>query len=121
MFSVAGRINVTHNRFGPIANSAAAGVASRMRTGMLQFLMIADRKTPVDEGLLKGNKTIVAPTASLFGNPKGKITWNQHYGIYQEFGTVYMPGVHFASQAAAMIMPDYVASFKGVFEGGSVF
>lgn len=117
---VAGKVVVTNNNFNPIASGVVDGVAGAMRTGMMNFLVIADRLTPVDKGLLKANKTIVVPTRSFGSNPKGKITWNQHYGIYQNFGTVHIPGKHFADKAAATIMPSYTRLFNGVFTGGSV-
>lgn len=117
---VAGKVVVTDNLFGQIASQAGNDVAGKMRAGMMNYLIIADRLTPVDKGLLKANKTIVVPTKAFGSNPKGKITWNQEYGIYQNFGTVYIPGVHFAEKAAALIMPSYTASFNGVFGGGSV-
>lgn len=117
---VAGKVVVTNNNFNPIANGVVDGVAGKMRTGMMNYLIIADRLTPVDKGLLKANKTIVVPTRSFGSNPKGKITWNQNYGIYQNFGTVHIPGKHFADKAAALIMPSYSRSFNGIFAGGSV-
>ena len=41
----------------------------------------ADPMTPVDTGMLKGNKSIEAGAGSR------TITWNQEYAAYQEFGT----------------------------------
>lgn len=116
----AGKIVVTQDQFDAIAKNAVPGVAGKMRTGMQNFILVADRMTPVDKGLLKANKTIVVPSKAFGSNPRGKITWNQEYGIYQNYGTVYIPGVHFADKAAAMIMPGYVASFGGVFTAGSI-
>lgn len=118
---VKGRVVVLSNNFDEIAGQSESRIINKMQTGMQNFLLVADRLTPVDEGLLKANKTIHVPSRSFGSNPKGKIIWNQHYGIYQEFGTVYNPPVLFATRAAAMVMPGYVRSFDGVFEGGSIF
>lgn len=89
-----------------------AGAAKALNRGIMTAIGYADPLTPVDLGLLKGNKTIQNASA---GNLSAQVTWNQEYAIYQEMGT--SRGVRakrFAAQGAQQAQPALVAAMKAV-------
>lgn len=107
-------VQVVHNGFRGGGERLQRNVASAMRSGIDQLNYRSVRYTPVDFGYLRDNKTIDYPQP---GNLVGKITWNQEYAAYQEFGTVRgVPAKYFATKAARQIQKGYSASILRAIE-----
>lgn len=87
------------------------GAAAAINTAVMATIRSADPLTRVDTGALKSNKEIV--TASP-GSLSGSVTWVQEYAIYQNSGTVYMSGTHFADQGAAAARPTFESEMRAV-------
>lgn len=103
---------VVSNRIPQVTPKMRAGAAAALNAGGMAMIGYADPLTPVDTGLLKGNKTIknASPGSLTFS-----CTWNQFYGIYQEFGT--SRGVRakkFATTGSARATPNLIAELKAV-------
>lgn len=101
-------VQVVKNGFKGGGARLQSNVASAMRSGIDQLNHRSVRYTPVDTGELRANKTIDYPQP---GDLTGKLTWNQEYAAYQEFGTVRgVPAKYFATKAARQIQKGYSAS-----------
>lgn len=89
-----------------------AGAAAALNSGGMAMIGYADPLTPADTGLLKGNKTIknASPGSLTFS-----CTWNQFYGVYQEFGTSRgVSAKKFATNGSARATPNLIAGLKAV-------
>lgn len=105
-------IVVRFNKIPQVNPRLRAGAARALNTGIMTAIGYADPLTPVDTGLLKGNKTIVHASP---GSLSAAVTWNQHYAIYQEMGT--RRGVRanrFAAQGSERATPNLIAGMKAV-------
>ena len=67
-----------------VAPNARRHAAAALNTAVMTTIQVADPLTPVDTGLLKGNKAIKNASA---GSLESSVDWVQDYGVYQEFGT----------------------------------
>lgn len=74
-------IDVISNRLGELRASLDGTLEAALDAGVAVAIATADPLTPVDTGLLRGNKSVERTTGSRV------ITWNQEYAAYQEFGT----------------------------------
>lgn len=86
-------IHAAVNILPELARSFGDRVEMALDDGVITLLEVADPLTPVDTGALRANKLI------LRGEGQREIVWNQHYAIYQEFGTTHgIPAKLFATQ-----------------------
>lgn len=103
---------VVSNRIPNVTPKLRAGAAAALNSGVMATIGYADPLTPVDTGLLKGNKTI---TNAAPGALTASVTWNQHYGIYLERGTSRGIKPHrFAETGANRATPNLIAGLKAV-------
>ena len=108
-------LNVTKNNLPRIEAQFDDGVADVINHGILTAIEAADPLTRVDTGALIGNKVIDYASPGKF---EGEIHWAQEYAEYQNAGTVYMDGTHFADEGAKAGHEDIVsglADFAGRF------
>lgn len=78
-----------------LADSLDKTVEDALDHGVVTLLEVADGHTPVDTGALRSNIT------TLKRPDEREVIWNQHYAIYQEFGTSRgVPANLFATQGA---------------------
>jgi hypothetical protein len=99
---------VVHNTFNALAGRLDAGLEAALDAGLAAGIAAADSKTPVDTGLLKGNKSISRSPGFR------SLTWNQHYAVYQNFGTARgVPANHFAEAAVDAATPVIQAGITG--------
>ena len=83
------------NILGYLADSLDETVENALDHGVVTALEVADPRTPVDTGALRSNISVNK------GAGQREIVWNQHYAIYQEFGTSRgVPANLFATQGA---------------------
>lgn len=101
------QVRVEQNRLPEFARKLTPAVASAMRNGMLNYLVVAAGNTPVDTGFMKANKSFVWPSAGYGGNPVGYIGWNAEYSPFVHNGTYRMQAQPWARQAADEIRNDY--------------
>ena len=92
-------------------------VASAMRTGMLNFLRVANAEVPVDTGMLRSNRTHVWPQIGFFGGIKGAITYNQEYAGFVHHGTRYQKANPWADRSIDVIHDDYIDGIRRAVEG----
>lgn len=92
-----------------IAGRIDAGVDRALDRAVLTCIAVADPLTRRDTGALIGNKTIER------GDDSRTITWNQDYSGFQNYGTVYMSGTHFAETGAAAGHEALQAGLRGIF------
>jgi hypothetical protein len=78
-----------------VAPNARRFAAAALNTAVMTTIQVADPLTPVDTGLLKGNKAIVVASA---GSLEASVDWVQEYGVYQNFGTRFIAPKLFANQ-----------------------
>ena len=104
-------IDVLSNRCPEIATKLAAHIADTMNTALLNTAAAADPITPVDTGMLRGNKSFQMASP---GNLQGSITWNQEYAAYQEFGTSRMAPHPYAAPAVEQVTPSYLAALASM-------
>ncbi len=103
-------IEVTLNRFPQLAGQFDTMVEGALDDGVKTTIATADPLTRVDTGELRGNKTIER------GQGSRTITWNQDYAAFQNDGTIYMSGTHFANQGADAALPvinSHLSRFGG--------
>ncbi len=105
-------IVVRFNKLPAVNPRLRAGAARALNTAIMATIGYADPLTPVDLGLLKGDKTIdIASPGSL----SAAVTWNRFYGIYQHEGTSRgVTAKKFASQGAERATPNLIAGMKAV-------
>lgn len=77
-------IQVVFNLVPEVTPKLRAGAAAALNSAIMATIGYADPLTPVDTGLLKGNKTIKNASP---GSLSASVTWNQYYSVYQELGT----------------------------------
>lgn len=83
------------NILGYLADSLDQTVEDALDHGIVTAWEVADPLTPVDTGALRMNVTVAKRPGER------EMTWNQHYAIYQEFGTSRgVPANLFATQGA---------------------
>jgi len=99
-------LQVKKNQFPRLAARFPDRVAYLMNQALLSTVYAADKITPVDTGLLRANKTLAFATS---GNFEASVTWNQEYGVSQEYGTARMAAQPFAQPAADKVTPNYLA------------
>lgn len=111
-------IRIAQNNLPVMKRKLTPAVAKAMRVGMANYLVVADRLVPVDQGFLRANKTIIAPTAGMGGNPVGFIGYNQHYAGYVHEGTYRTKANPWARKAADVIKDDYSRSVAAAITEG---
>jgi len=112
------QVRIEQNRLPEFARILTPVVASAMRNGMLNYLIVADAETPVDTGFMKANKSFVWPSAGMGGNPIGMVGWNAEYSPFVHNGTYRMQAQPWARRAADTIRNDYSAAVAAaVMEG----
>ena len=99
-------LEVISNHFNAIANSFEGHVVSVLNNGINSVIAQADGQTPVDNGMLKGNKTITYASGGSFAS---EVTWNQSYAIYVNGGTYKMAARPFADNAFDAVSPGVQA------------
>lgn len=104
-------IVVASNNFHALASGFSGKVEAALDAGVRVGIAAADPRTPVDTGALKGNKTIQRSPGFR------SITWNQHYAVYQNFGTSRgVPANHFAEAAVDAATPVIQAGIAGALD-----
>jgi HK97 gp10 family phage protein len=102
---------VVSNRFPALASGFTGKVEAALDAGVAAGIAAADARTPVDTGALRANKTIQRSPGSR------TITWNQHYAVYQNFGTSRgVPANHFAEAAVDAATPVIQAGIAGALD-----
>ena len=105
-------IDVTTNIFPRIAANFPQAAADATNDGIKRTIEVADPLTPVDKGLLRGNKVIDAATA---GDPSGEIHWAQDYAGHQNYGTSRgIVGKHFVDQGVEAGATLWVAELRSL-------
>lgn len=92
-------IEVTLNRFPQLAGQFDAMVEGALDAGVVTAIAVADPLTRRDTGALVANKTIEREAGGR------TITWNQDYSAFQNSGTAFMSGTHFANLGADAALP----------------
>lgn len=111
------QIIVRQNQLPAIRAAFLPGVARALNVGAMATIGYADPLTPVDTGLLKGNKSLQIAGA---GSLTASVTWNQHYAIYQEMGTSRgVKAKKFAATGAQRATPAYIAAMKDALRGAA--
>lgn len=105
---------VTRNMLPGLADRFENEVADVINHGILTAIEAADPLTRVDTGDLIGNKF---PTYAEPGKLEGEIHWAMEYAEYQNSGTVYMDGTHFADEGAKAGHDDIEAGLSGLLGG----
>lgn len=103
---------VVKNLVPAVTPKMRAGAAAALNAGGMAMIGYADPLTPVDKGLLKGNKTIknASPGSLTFS-----CTWNQFYAWYIEGGTSRGIKPHrFAATGASRATPGLISGLKAV-------
>ena len=107
-------ITVTKNIFPRIAANFPQEAANATNKGVARMIEVADPLTPVEYGLLRGNKDIDVATP---GDPSGGAHWLQDYAGHQNYGTSRgIVGKHFVDQgveAGAATWMDALRSLEG--------
>lgn len=65
--------------------------------------------TPVDTGFLLGSSGITT------GDLEAWLSWGAEYAIYQNMGTRYIAGNHFAEQGAKLAETGFISAMREVF------
>lgn len=97
---------VNHNHLPRIAGRFLPAVDDVTTLYLFKVHEAADPNTPVDEGNLKNN-VVVTPSQ---GGQGGQVHWLQSYAGYVDKGTIFMAPRLFATGAADLIGPQYVAA-----------
>ncbi len=103
-------IEVRLNRFPQLAGQFDAMVEGALDAGVVTAIAVADPLTRRDTGALVANKTIERSQGQR------TLTWNQDYAAFQNDGTIYMSGTHFANQGADAALPvinSHLSRFGG--------
>ena len=103
---------VVRNEIPNVTPRMRAGAAAALNAGGMAMIGYADPLTPVDTGLLKGNKTIknASPGSLTFS-----ATWNQEYAWFQEGGTSRgISAKRFAQTGSQRATPNLIAGLKAV-------
>lgn len=107
-----GVIVVNWNNLPSVGPKLRAAAAAALNTGLMATIGYSDPLTPVDTGLLKGNKDIQLASA---GGLEAIVSWLQEYAIYQEMGTSRgVPARHFAQGGADAARPALLAAMAAV-------
>jgi hypothetical protein len=101
------QVIVVSNRFPQLAGQFDRMLEDAFDAGVLTCIAAADPLTRVDTGALRANKSIARSTGSR------DITWNEDYAGYQNDGTRYMEGTHFANQGMDAAAPVVESHLKG--------
>lgn len=106
------QVIVVRNLVPNVTPRMRASVARALNTGVMTTIGYADPLTPVDTGMLRGNKTIVNAAP---GSLTASASWNQEYAIYQEMGTSRgVTAKRFAKTGSDRAMPNLIAGLKAV-------
>jgi len=103
------RTTVPVNRFPQIASRMNARIDAAFDHAAQTCIAAADPLTRVDTGNLVSNKTIEKGGDTLL------LTWNADYATFQNDGTVYMGGTHFANAGFDAASPVFIADIANVF------
>lgn len=97
------------NTLGHLAGSLVTHVEAALDHAIMTTWEVADPLTPVDTGALRAN-VVVNKSPN-----RREIIWNQHYAIYQEFGTSRgVPANLFATRGAdagSEVVQTYLAQW----------
>jgi hypothetical protein len=105
-------IVVNWNHLPQVPPKLRAATASALNVGIMATIGYADPLTPVDTGLLKGNKDITLATP---GSLQAALAWLQFYAIFQEMGTSRgVPARHFAQGGVDAARPALLAAMTAV-------
>ncbi len=105
-------ILVRFNKIPAVNPRLRAGAARALNNAVMTAIGYADPLTPVKEGYLKGDKTVKNASP---GSLESSVTWNRHYGIYQEFGTSRgVKAKRFATQGSERATPNLIAGMNAV-------
>lgn len=103
------RTSVPVNRFPQIASRIDQGVTAALDHAVQTCIAAADPLTRVDTGALVGNKQIER------GGDSRTVTWTESYAGYQNDGTIYMSGTHFANAGFDAASPGFISDLSKVF------
>lgn len=104
-------IEVLRNDIPKVPVKAEAAAAKVCNSSIMRVIAYADPMTPVDKGLLKGNKDI---TLASPGSLTSIVRWVQHYALFQDKGTIHNPPTLFATTGAERSKPQAIAEFKAI-------
>lgn len=104
-------IVVIENRFGTISRRMQAGIAEAKARAAITIMNAADPLTRVDTGALRANKTSEIDDSGV------TVNWHQNYAAYQNNGTVYMTGTHFAEAGLDAARGPFLDAIARVVEG----
>lgn len=103
------------NHFPRLAAGVRPKVVDVLNKAVDDLSARADPRTPVEKGLLKGNKRRHYATVS---NLNSRLHWLQHYAAHQEFGTVRgIAPKKFARDSFQDVVPGTTAGLAAAVEG----
>lgn len=105
------RINtqVKFNHLPKIATGMHARAASFVAKAAFDIQAHAQERAPVDTGVLKASIQ-----ARQIGPLHWQVTVGAHYGIYQEYGTRFMPAHPFLNPAIEQVRPMFLLAMRKV-------
>lgn len=105
-------IEVRSNRLSAIA----AGMKPKARTLVAKTVLDVEAqakvRAPVDTGALRNSIH-----GTMTGETEGEVAVGVEYGVYQEYGTRYMPAHPFMTPAAEAVRPAFEAGARQIAEG----
>jgi len=102
-------VTVKKNDFFDAARNYPGKVNTVCRRTGFGIIRAAAPNTPVDTGFLRMAVTVVEFNTTLIG-----VYWTAFYAIYQEFGTRYISGKFFATNAAEQNRWPFVQAIKAI-------
>ena len=102
-------IVVTKNDFPRIASRLSRGVDRALDLAAVSAIEVADPLTRRDTGALVNNKSVEK------GAESRTVHWHQNYAAFQNGGTRYQSGTHFADKGADAGLEVLMAELKGIF------
>jgi hypothetical protein len=106
---VAYRLEVVRNDLGRVSADARAKGNLAVAKTANDVMAFAAPFTPVDTGFLVGSPGIES------GDLEAYVKWAAEYAIYQNMGTRWITGSHFAEQGAELARPGFEAAMEQVF------
>ncbi len=106
--------SVTYNHFPQVAAALPLRVSQIVRKTLFDVIAQATPNTPVDTGHLRNAISVEGPGGSPIapGDTSGFTHWHAGYALYQEEGTRYITGHHFARDAVNAVRPGFLAAMQ---------
>lgn len=103
------RIEVKRNDIGKLVGAARDKAQSAVAKTVNDCQALSAPFTPVDTGFLVGS------TGIEMGDLEAFLKWAADYAKYQNGGTRFISGSHFAEQGAELAKPGFIEAMRQVF------